>query len=237
MKTTKRKKHNEGLVENGKVYTLEEAVSLIKKTASNKFDASVDMQMKLNADPTASDQVVRGTTALPHGTGKSVRVVVLTRDESGNAAKEAGADEVGSDELIQRIMGGWIDFDVVVATPSMMKDIAKLGRVLGPRGLMPSPKSGTVTDDLAGAVKQIKKGRIEFKMDKQSNLNASIGRISFDEKALAENGRALMLSLMTAKPKSVKGDFVQRAHLSSTMGPGIRLDAGQLVREVTVNES
>ena len=236
MRTTKRSKHNAQLVEADKSYPLDEAVAILKKTYATKFDGSVDIQLKLSASANVSDQVVRGTTALPNGTGKPVRVIVLTKDEAGKAAKAAGADVVGDDDLIEKIMKGWLDFDVVVASPSMMKDIAKLGRVLGPRGLMPSPKAGTVTDKLADAVKEIKKGRIEYKMDKQSNLHSSIGRLSFEEKALIENGKVLLDSVMQARPKSIKGYFIQSAHLSSTMGPGVKLDLSALIRDAANHE-
>lgn len=228
---TKRRKADAQLVENGRVYKLDEAVAILKKAKAVKFDASVDIQVKLNADANVSDQVVRGTTALPHGTGRQVRVVVLTKDEAGNAAKAAGADHVGGDDLIQKIMQGWMDFDVVVASPGLMKEIAKLGKVLGPRGLMPSPKAGTVTENLAEAVKEIKKGRVEFKMDKQSNMHSSIGRLSFDNAKLVDNTRAFMNSVVASKPKGVKGTFVVKAHLSSTMGPGIELELSEIARE------
>lgn len=231
MKMTKRRKADMQLTENGRVYKLDEAVAILKKAKAVKFDASVDIQVKLNADANVSDQVVRGTTALPHGTGRQVRVVVLTKDEAGNAAKAAGADHVGGEDLITKIMQGWMDFDVVVASPSLMKDIAKLGKVLGPRGLMPSPKAGTVTENLAEAVKEIKKGRVEFKMDKQSNMHSSIGRLSFDNAKLVDNTRAFMNSVVASKPKGVKGVFVVKAHLSSTMGPGIELELSEIVRE------
>ena len=237
MKLTKRRKADAPLVEPGRTYRLDEAVGILKKSRPVKFDSSVDMQFKLNADPNASDQVVRGTTTLPHGTGRQVRVVVLTRDEAGNAAKAAGADAVGGDDLIAKILGGWLDFDVVVASPGMMKDIAKLGKVLGPRGLMPSPKAGTVTENLADAVKEIKKGRIEFKMDKQSNLHASVGRLSFDNAKIADNARAFVNSVVASKPKGVKGLFVAKAHLSTTMGPGVQLDLTEIVKEGTEDES
>ena len=231
MKMTKRRKADAQLVETARTYKLDEAIAILKKAKAVKFDASVDVQVKLNADANVSDQVVRGTTALPHGTGRQIRVVVLTKDEAGNAAKAAGADFVGGDDLIQKIMQGWMEFDVVVASPSLMKDIAKLGKVLGPRGLMPSPKAGTVTENLAEAVKEIKKGRVEFKMDKQSNLHSSIGRLSFDNTKIADNARAFMNSVVSAKPKGVKGAFVVKAHLSSTMGPGITLDMSEIARE------
>ena len=231
MKMTKRRKNDSQLTENARAYKLDEAVAILKKAKAVKFDSSVDIQIKLNADANVSDQVVRGTTSLPHGTGRKIRVAVLTKDEAGNAAKAAGADYVGGDDLIAKIMGGWMEFDVVVASPSLMKDIAKLGKVLGPRGLMPSPKAGTVTENLAEAVKEIKKGRVEFKMDKQSNLHSSIGRLSFDNAKITDNARAFVNSVVASKPKGVKGAFVVKAHLSSTMGPGVELEMSEIVRE------
>lgn len=236
MTLTKRNKNINELNKSVKICEVPQAIDILKKATAVKFDASVDIQLKLNADPNASDQLVRGTTALPHGTGKTVRVVVLTKDESGIAAKDAGADEVGGDDLVEKILKGWLDFDVVVATPSMMKDIAKLGRVLGPRGLMPSPKAGTVTEDVVSAVKEIKKGRIEYKMDKQSNLNSSVGRMSFSTEQLSDNAKAFIYAIHAARPKTVKGEFIKTAHISSTMGPGVKLDLAGILREVTKNE-
>jgi large subunit ribosomal protein L1 len=224
MKATKRVKANNALLtkESGE-YSLDEAVDLLKKATKVKFDASVELQLKLGADPNASDQVVRGTTSLPYGTGKKVRVIVISNDERGQEALKEGADHVGGAELIEKILKGWMDFDAVVASPSMMRDVAKLGRVLGPRGLMPSPKAGTVTENVAAAVKEIKKGRIEFKMDKLKNLNCSVGRISFEPKALVNNVEALVSAVAKAKPKGVKGQFIVSAYMSSTMGPGVKL--------------
>ena len=236
MGITKRKKSDQALVPNGKTFNLTEAMELLKKVSSLKFDASVDMQFKLNADPNASDQVVRGTTILPSGTGKKVRVIVLSKDESGQAALEAGADVVGGNELIEKILKVWFDFDAVVASPSMMREVAKLGRVLGPRGLMPSPKAGTVTENLAKAVREIKKGRIEFKMDKRANLHCLIGKLSFESKALAENAQALLNAVAKARPKDFKGTFIRSAYLSSTMGPGLRLDPSVYRSKDEVND-
>jgi large subunit ribosomal protein L1 len=221
---TKRAKQNASLVETRKAYRLEEAIEALKKAAPVKFDPSVDLQLKLGADPNATEQTVRGTTLLPHGTGRKVRVVVLTKDEAGKAAEAAGADFVGGADLIEKIVGGWLEFDAVVASPSMMREVGKLGKVLGPRGLMPSPKAGTVTENLAQAVKEIKQGRIEFKMDKQANLHVSVGKLSFATAALAENARALLAAVAKARPKDFKGEFIKSAHLSSTMGPGLKLE-------------
>lgn len=228
---SKRVLANEKIYQKEKNYELTEAVQILKKATVTKFDQTVEMQLKLTADPNSSDQVIRGTTSLPFGTGKSVRVVVISKDESGRKAKDAGALEVGGNELIEKIAKGWLDFDVVVAHPNMMKDIAKLGRVLGPKGLMPSPKAGTVTEELGAAVEEIKKGRIEYKMDKQQNLHAIIGKLSFDNEKLVENGRALIKSVLAAKPKNFKGALVKGAHMSSTMGPGVRLNLSSIARE------
>ena len=237
MALSKRQKHNTALLEKRKpYYDLKEAVELLKKGAPVKFDASIDLQLKLNADANATDQMVRGTTLLPHGNGRKVRVIVLSKDEGGKAALEAGADEVGGPEIVEKILKGWLDFDAVVASPSMMRDIAKLGKILGPRGLMPSPKAGTVTDNLAQAVKEIKQGRIEFKMDKQSNMHCQIGKLSFDSAKLADNAKALLEAVAKARPKDVKGDLIRSACLSSTMGPGLKLDPQLYKQQEQVSE-
>ena len=225
MALSKRQKTNTTLVGKKKAhYDLKEAIEVLKKAAPVKFDASIDLQFKLNADPNAAEQGIRGTTLLPHGSGKKIRVIVLSKDEGGKAALEAGADEVGGNELVEKIAKGWLDFDAVVASPSMMRDIAKLGKILGPRGLMPSPKAGTVTENLAQAVKEIKKGRIEFKMDKQSNMHCQIGKLSFATESIAENAKALLDTVSRIRPKDLKGDLIRSVHVSSTMGPGLRLD-------------
>lgn len=215
----------------GKAFGLREAIQTLKKGPATKFDQSVEIQVKLGVDPAASDQVVRGTAVLPHGQGKKLRVIVITKEESGKAAKEAGADIVGGDDLVAKILGGWIDFDVAIATPGMMKEVGKLGKVLGPRGLMPSPKAGTVTDNPAKAVNEVKSGRIEFKMDKFANVNTLIGKLSFDEAKLVDNGNILIESLVKARPKSLKGAYLKSAHVSSTMGPGIKLDLTKYLKE------
>lgn len=236
-RVSKRVKENAKLVERDRAYKLDDAMVEIKKLKTTKFDESIDIHVKLAADPNASDQVVRGTVVLPHGTGRKVRVVVLTKDEAGKDAQAAGAELVGGDDLIAKILGGWMEFDVLIASPSMMKDIAKLGRVLGPRGLMPSPKAGTVTDKLGDAVKEIKKGRIEFKMDKQGNVNASVGKHSFQPKALTENGLTFLRALAEAKPKGVKGDFFKTAYLSTTMGPSWKIDLAPILKEMLAEEA
>ena len=227
---SKRIKELVKLTEKGKSYLLKEAIQVLKAGPKTKFDQSIELQFKLGVDVTANDQVVRGTAVLPHGQGKLLKVIVFCKDENAKAAKEAGADFVGGEELIEKVMGGWMDFDVAVATPSMMKEVGKLGKVLGPRGLMPSPKAGTVTDNPAKAVKEVKGGRIEFKMDKFANVNTLIGKLSFSDDAICENGTVLIESLIKARPRSLKGNYVKSAHVSSTMGPGIRLDISKYLK-------
>ncbi len=228
---TKRNKELVKLTEKGKVYLLRDGIKILKGGPKTKFDQSVEIQCKLGVDLTANDQVVRGTAVLPHGQGKKLKVIVFTKDENGKAAKEAGADIVGGDELIEKVLGGWMDFDVAIAVPSMMKDVGKLGKVLGPRGLMPSPKAGTVTDNPAKAVKDVKGGRIEFKMDKFGNVNTLIGKLSFSDEALSENGTVLIEALVKARPRSLKGVYIRSAHLSSTMGPGVKLDLSKYLKD------
>ena len=233
---SKRSKKLVKLVEKGKIYSMKEAVGVLKAGPKTKFDQSVDLQCKLGVDLTANDQAVRGTTVLPHGQGKALRVIVFCKDENARAAKEAGADFVGAEDLIEKVLGGWIDFDVAISTPMMMKEISKLGKVLGPRGLMPSPKAGTVTDNPVKAINEVKAGRVEFKMDKQANVSTSIGKLSFSEEKLVENGTALIEALVKARPRSVKGVFVKAAHLSSTMGPGVKLDISKYIKETETTD-
>ncbi len=225
---TKRMKEFEKLIDKSKAYLLEEAVSILKKAPHAKFDETVELSFKLNADPKQADQMVRGTVRLPNGTGKNVRVLVLCKGEGATAAKEAGADYVGGADLIQKITSGWIDFDVVVSAPDMMRDVGKLGKILGPRGLMPNPKTGTVTNDLTGAVKDAKAGKIEFKLDKQSNINSGIGKISFEEKAICENAASIIKAINKSRPQGIKGKFVKHISISTTMSPGMKLDLVKL---------
>lgn len=229
MKKSKRYKEKEGLVEAGKDYSLDEAVALIKKTASAKFDESVEISVNLGVDPRHADQVVRGTVSLPHGIGKEVRVLVLTRGEKEAEAKENGADYVGFDEYIKKIQDGWFDFDVIVATPDGMGEIGKLGRILGPRGLMPNPKSGTVTMDVGQAVKELKAGKIEFRVDKYGILHVSVGKASFEEEKLKDNIMAFMDTVLRLKPSAAKGLYLKGVVLSNTMGPGIKVDRASVV--------
>ena len=211
-----------------KAYSVSEAVAILKKCPPVKFDQTVDISMKIGVDPRRSDQQVRGTVPLPNGTGKTIKVLVFAKGEKIKEAYEAGADYAGHDELFEKINGGWIDFDAVVATPEMMRDVGKLGKVLGPRGLMPTPKAGTVTTDIAKAVKDLKAGKIEFKLDRHGVINNGLGKISFTEDKLNENIRAFLNAVMRAKPASAKGHYVRNCVLSSTMGPGLKIDLRDL---------
>ncbi len=205
-------------------YPLKEAVELVKQTAHKKFDESVDLAIRLGVDPKRSDQMVRGTTLLPSGTGKKVRVLVFAKGEKEQEARAAGADYVGSDDLMEKIKGGWMDFDSAISTPDLMGAVGKLGKVLGPRGLMPNPKTGTVTFELAKAIAEIRKGRVEYKLEKAGIIHVPIGKVSFDAKGLYENAFAVLESVVKAKPASCKGRYLQSVTISSTMGPGIKLD-------------
>jgi len=205
-------------------YALKEAVELVKQAAHKKFDETVDLAIRLGVDPKRSDQMVRGTTNLPHGTGKKVRVLVFAKGEKEQEARSAGADYVGADELMEKIKGGWMEFDQAIATPDLMGSVGKLGKVLGPRGLMPNPKTGTVTFDLAKAIAEIRKGRVEFKLEKAGIVHVPVGKVSFEAKSLYDNAFAVLESVVKAKPASCKGRYLQSVTLSSTMGPGIRLD-------------
>ena len=205
-------------------YTLADAMPLVKKGAFAKFDETVELAMRLGVDPKHADQMVRGTVVLPHGLGKSKRVIVIASGEKVREARDAGADEAGGDDLVQRIQGGWLDFDAVVATPDMMKSVGKLGKVLGPRGLMPNPKTGTVTMDVAKAVKEVKAGKVEFRVDKTGIIHCPVGKVSFDAEKLAENAHALISNVMKAKPATAKGRYVRSIVISSTMGPGVPID-------------
>ncbi|GAB5522018.1 MAG: 50S ribosomal protein L1 [Rhodothermales bacterium] len=203
---------------------LDEAVSILKQTASAKFDESVDMDLRLGVDPRHADQMVRGTVALPHGTGKTVRVLVLTDEGKQPEAVEAGADFVGLDDMVEKIQSGWTDFDVVVASPNVMAKVGRLGRVLGPRGLMPNPKSGTVTPNIADAVKAVKAGKIDFRVDKFGNLHTAIAKASFSGDQIAENAAAFLKEVMRLRPSSAKGTYVRSITISTTMGPGVPVD-------------
>lgn len=205
-------------------YELEEAIQLLKDVSFTKFDQTLEIALNLGVDPKHADQMVRGTVVLPHGTGRSVRILVFASGEKMKEAEDAGADYVGGDDLAAKIQDGWVDFDAVIATPDMMRVVGRLGRVLGPRGLMPNPKSGTVTMDVTKAINEIKAGKVEFRVDKAGVLHAPLGKLSFDGAKLRENTESLMRAVLRAKPAAAKGKYVQGISLSSTMGPGLKLD-------------
>ena len=207
-----------------KPLTLEEAVPLVQKVKYTKFDETVEVTLRLGVDPKHADQMVRGTVVLPHGLGKSKRVLAIAGGEKQKEAQEAGADHVGGEELVEKIQGGWMDFDAVVATPDMMKGVGRLGKVLGPRGLMPNPKTGTVTVEIGKAIREIKAGKVEFRVDKTGIVHAPVGKISFPAQNLVENAHALVDSIVKVKPAAAKGKYLKSVTLSSTMGPGIRID-------------
>ena len=221
------KKYSEAakLVDRSKTYTIEEAVALVKKASFEKFDASVEVSYNLNVDPRHADQQIRGAMVLPNGTGRTQRVCVIANGPQEQEAKDAGADYVGGKELIEQISKGWFEFDVLVAIPSMMGELGKLGRLLGPKGLMPNPKTGTVTMDVKKAVEDIKKGKVEYRVDKEGNINLLIGKVSFDEEKLVENFKAINDTILRARPAAVKGAFVKNCTISSTRGPGVKVGA------------
>ena len=223
-KLTKNQKLVSEKIEAGKAYTLKEAAELVKEVTFTKFDASVDIDVRLGVDPRKANQMVRGTVSLPNGTGKQVRVLVLCTADAEAAAKEAGADYVGLDEYIEKIKGGWTDIDVIITQPAIMGKIGALGRVLGPRGLMPNPKSGTVTPDVAKAVKEVKQGKIDFKVDKGGIVHTSIGKVSFTPDQIRENAKAFVDLILKLKPATAKGTYLKSVYLSSTMSPGIKVD-------------
>ncbi|MBN1164823.1 MAG: 50S ribosomal protein L1 [Candidatus Krumholzibacteriota bacterium] len=232
MKRGKKYLDNVAKIDRVREYPLDEAVDVIKNLPSANFDETFEFTAKLGVNPKHADQQVRGTVLLPHGTGKDVRVLVLARGEKEQEAKEAGADYVGSAEFIEKINGGWFEFDVAIATPDMMGEVGKLGRILGPRGLMPNPKVGTVTFDVAKAVKEAKAGKIEYRVDKGANIHVPVGKKSFDRQKLVENIKALMLELLRAKPASAKGKYLISVHLSSTMGPSVKIDTQVLLGDL-----
>jgi len=224
MKLTKKRKVANAKVDSSKVYSLKEAAALVKEINCTKFDSSVDLHIRLGVDPKRADQAIRGTVSLPHGTGKTKRVLVLCTPDKEAEAKAAGADHVGLDEFIQKIEGGWTDIDVIVATPNVMPKIGKLGKILGPRNLMPNPKTGTVTNDVAAAVNDLKGGKIAFKVDKAGIIHASIGRVSFSPEKISENTNELIQALIKLKPATAKGTYLKGISLASTMSPGIQID-------------
>lgn len=228
MKLSKRSKNNLKKVDSKKDYKINEAVSLVKSLSNCKFDESVDVAVRLGVDPRHSDQMVRGTVVLPYGTGKKVRVLVLTKGAKEEEAREAGADHVGFDDLIKKIQEGWFDFDIVVATPDVMSEVGKLGKILGTRGLMPNPKSGTVTNDVGKVVKEVKAGKIQFRVDKAGIVHASIGKSSFEETKLQDNIKAFLSTIVKLKPSSSKGQYVKSVYMSSTMSSSVKIDRNEM---------
>ena len=225
-KLTKKQKEAQSKYDAAKEYSLVQAAEILKEISYTKFDASVDIDVRLGVDPRKADQMVRGVATLPHGTGKTVRVLVLCTPDKENEAKEAGADFVGLDDYIQKIEQGWTDIDVIITMPNVMAKVGRLGKVLGPRGLMPNPKSGTVTPDVAKAVREVKAGKIDFKVDKTGIIHTSIGKVSFTPDKLVENAQEVIATLMRLKPSSAKGTYVKTINLSSTMSPGVTIDKG-----------
>ncbi len=228
-KLTKNQKLALSKLEPGKTYTLAEAAEKVKEITFTKFDASLDIDVRLGVDPRKADQMVRGVVSLPHGTGKQVRVLVLCGPDAEAAAKEAGADYVGLDEYLDKIKGGWTDVDVIITQPSVMGKLGPLGRILGPRGLMPNPKSGTVTMDVAKAVKEVKQGKIDFKVDKTGIVHASIGKVSFTPEAMRDNAKEFINTLIKLKPATAKGTYIKSIYLSSTMSPGVKVEPKSVV--------
>ena len=229
MKVTKKRKTVLSKVDIKKEYSITEAVSALKDSAKSKFNESIDIAMRLGVDPRQADQLVRGTVTLPHGTGKTVKVLVIAKPERHEEAKEAGADFVGFDDYLKKIQEGWADCDVIIATPDVMSDLGKLGKILGPKGLMPNPKSGTVTNDISKAINEVKAGRIEFRVDKAGIVHACLGKASFDPQQLAENIQTFINQILKLKPASAKGTYVRSITLSSTMGPGLHINKSELL--------
>lgn len=233
MKISKRKKEFQTKVKSDKEYTLQEAVTLLKESSNVKFVESLDCAMRLGVDPRQADQMLRGTVSLPHGTGKQVSVLVIGKGNKPQEALDAGADFAGFEEYLEKIKGGWTDVDVIIATPDSMSELGKLGKILGPKGLMPNPKSGTVTQDVAQAVKEIKAGKIEFRVDKTGIVHTSVGKLNFDNDKLVDNAKAFINTIIKMKPASAKGQYVKSLFLSSTMGPGLRISKDEYtVRQV-----
>lgn len=223
MKRSKNYNNAKALIENGKKYSVDEACDLVKKTTMVKYDASIRASFKLNVDPRQADQQIRGAMVLPNGTGRSQRVLVVTQSGRFDEATNAGADYVGDKEILEKIKGGWFDFDIIVATPDMMGELGKLGKILGPKGLMPNPKTGTVTPNITQAIEEIKKGKVQYRVDKEGNINCLIGKSSFDADKLAENFNALYNQLVKLRPAAVKGTYIKSMTISSNMGPGIKV--------------
>ena len=227
-KRSKRFQKAQKLVDKEKSYAISDAVEVLQQAPSAKFDESVEIALRIGVDPKKSDQQVRSTVFLPHGSGKTIRVIVLAKGDKAKEALDSGADQAGDQELIDKIKGGWTDFDAVIATPDMMREVGKLGKVLGPRGLMPTPKAGTVTTDVKKAVEDLKKGKIEFKVDKNSVINNLVGKLTFTKEQLVENIESLLSAILKAKPATAKGHYMCSLFLSSTMGPGLKIDINSL---------
>ncbi len=223
-KVSKKRAAVNSKVEEGKLYSLDDAMNLVKQVNTTKFDASVDLHIRLGVDPKKADQALRGTVSLPHGTGKTKTVMVLCTPDKEEEAKAAGADHVGLDDLIQKVQGGWTDVDVVIAMPQVMAKVGRIGRILGPRGIMPNPKTGTVTPDVASAVAEVKKGKISFRVDKYGIIHTSVGRVSFEPKKLADNAMEVLSTINKMKPSSAKGTYMKSITIASTMSPGIKVD-------------
>ena len=233
MKITKRRKEFQSKLKKDKEYTLQEAVAFLKETSKVKFVESLDCAMRLGVDPRQADQMLRGTVSLPHGTGKTVSVLVVSKGAKAQEALDAGADYAGFEEYLEKIKGGWTDVDVIISTPDSMSELGKLGKILGPKGLMPNPKSGTVTQDVANAVKEIKAGKIEFRVEKTGIVHTSVGKLNFENEKLVENAKAFVNTIIKMKPASAKGQYVKSLFLSSTMGPGLRITKDEYtVRQV-----
>jgi large subunit ribosomal protein L1 len=228
---TKRLKATEALIDRTKTYSVEEAMEIVKKAPAAKFDESVDLSLRLGVDPKHADQMVRGAIVLPHGIGKTVRVAVFAKGDKEREAREAGADVVGAEDLVEKIQGGFMDFDSTVATPDLMGQVGRLGKVLGPRGLMPNPKMGTVTFDVARAVREVKAGKVEFRVDKAGNVHVQVGKKSFPQENLVANAMALLEAVVKAKPAASKGVYLRSLTLSTTMGPGIPVDAQRVANQ------
>lgn len=229
MKISKRYKENFNKVNSDQDYLLDDAVELLGSSQKVKFDETVDLAVNLGVDPKHADQIVRGTVSLPHGTGKKLKVLVIAKGDKVEEALNSGADYAGDKEYLDKIKSGWVDVDIIISTPDMMVEVGKLGRILGPRKLMPNPKSGTVTNDVENAVKEVKKGKIEFRVDKNGIIHTIVGKMSFDKSKLIENCKTLMAAIMKAKPNSLKGIYLKKVTLSSTMGPGIKLDKNTFI--------
>jgi large subunit ribosomal protein L1 len=234
---TKRLKATEALIDRAKPYTVEEAMDIVKKAPAAKFDETVDLSIRLGVDPKHADQMVRGAIVLPHGIGKTVRVAVFAKGEKEREAREAGADVVGAEDLVEKVQGGFMDFDSTIATPDLMGQVGRLGKVLGPRGLMPNPKLGTVTFDVARAVREVKAGKVEFRVDKAGNVHVPIGKKSFAQESLVANAMTLLEAIVKAKPAASKGIYLRSITLSTTMGPGIHVDAQRVTNQFSKKPS